>query len=518
MLSEVLVLRTACIFLLTAGATAASGGQDPPASVAAREGRLRQARTELAVLLKEQGVDGILIERLQGSYVFSPRRHDLPQAPIANPEEVGALAVGPLLQVWGTLDERGGLAISRYALRVRSPSAPGSDAALPGEVRSASTALRKTLEEAVKPGAMSVSTRGLDDPSPLTRDIRSNLAAIRKAYREAIEKQADDKVVTAIVREWAENRALVADAFFDSDDHKALYGPPDNYDPWRYDLIYRQSRSVVAIGEPGAFTARCSGVLIANDLVLTAGHCFGGARPKAPKELEIWFDYARVPAGNPPTIQRRAIVELLAPSVKRLPDMMAGAFDADLPDYAIVRFSGTPAQSADPQCIGRVSPLRHDPLYVVGYPRGEPIMVHDSARVYLPYRILNAEFHHLRLDVDADMLQSDDRVEFMKQFDASYETVAEVNDVTYRFFHHVKDGNQPRMGIVADTFQGNSGGPVYDRERKQCVVGILVAGAEDTGTRLTPNWKHHERVLPVSAILQDAERYVAGIRNKLRVE
>jgi V8-like Glu-specific endopeptidase len=74
------------------------------------------------------------------------------------------------------------------------------------------------------------------------------------------------------------------------------------------------------------------------------------------------------------------------------------------------------------------------------------------------------------------------------------------------------------MGIVADTFQGNSGGPVYDRERTQCVVGILVAGAQDTGTRLTPNWKHHERVLPVSAILEDAERYVPGIRDKLRIE
>jgi hypothetical protein len=35
------------------------------------------------------------------------------------------------------------------------------------------------------------------------------------------------------------------------------------------------------------------------------------------------------------------------------------------------------------------------------------------------------------------------------------------------------------------------------------VVGILVAGSPDTGFRRTANWKEHERVLPVGAVLQD---------------
>jgi V8-like Glu-specific endopeptidase len=59
------------------------------------------------------------------------------------------------------------------------------------------------------------------------------------------------------------------------------------------------------------------------------------------------------------------------------------------------------------------------------------------------------------------------------------------------------------MGIVADTFHGDSGGPVFDHDHDQCVVGILTSGMPDTGIRLTANLKQHERVLPVTAILDD---------------
>jgi V8-like Glu-specific endopeptidase len=62
------------------------------------------------------------------------------------------------------------------------------------------------------------------------------------------------------------------------------------------------------------------------------------------------------------------------------------------------------------------------------------------------------------------------------------------------------------MGIVADTFQGDSGGPVFDHDRDQCVVGILNRGMPDTGTRLGANWKQNERVLPVRAILDDLKK------------
>jgi Trypsin-like peptidase domain len=498
--------------------------QDRAANAAARDARLRSARGQLAELLGGSGVEGRLFERFTASYVFSPVQPDLPQAQVSNPEDVAQLAVGPLLQVWGQLDERGALTVAKYSLKRPPAPDPAEAAVLPQVVRAATTNLFAALEGALKPGAMSVTTRSLDDPSPIAQETRTSIAAFRRAYRQALQQKADEKVITAIVREWARSRTTVADMFSDSDDHKALYGPPDNYDPWRYDVIFRQSRAVVALGEPGNSRARCSGVLIAADLVLTAGHCFGGNSPKPPKELEVWFDYARAPSGPQPTILRRPVVELVAPSPKRLPDMMAGVFDSELLDYAIIRFAAPPGQPLVPKgisapCLRGSPPSRNDPVYVVGYPRGEPVMVHDSARVYLPHRVLDGElFFQLRLDVDADLIESPERAAFLRQFDESYETVKEANDITYRYFYHVKDGNQPRMGIIADTFRGNSGGPVYDRERGQCVVGTLIAGADDTGMRLTASWKHHERVLPISAVLEDAERHAPGIRKKLNME
>ena len=38
---------------------------------------------------------------------------------------------------------------------------------------------------------------------------------------------------------------------------------------------------------------------------------------------------------------------------------------------------------------------------------------------------------------------------------------------------------------------------VYERERNQCLIGILVSGADDTGVRLNASWERHEHVLPL---------------------
>jgi V8-like Glu-specific endopeptidase len=74
------------------------------------------------------------------------------------------------------------------------------------------------------------------------------------------------------------------------------------------------------------------------------------------------------------------------------------------------------------------------------------------------------------------------------------------------------------MGIVADTFRGNSGGPVYDREHGQCVTGILLLGAPDTGVRRTVNWKEHERVVPISAIMDEIRATAPQIESQLTIE
>jgi hypothetical protein len=127
----------------------------------------------------------------------------------------------------------------------------------------------------------------------------------------------------------------------------------------------------------------------------------------------------------------------------------------------------------------------------------------------------------LRLDVEADLVNDEGRTELMQEFDESYaalETTAA--GITWRAFYDIRYGGQPSMGVVADTFRGNSGGPVYDKERDQCVVGILQRGATDTGVRRTPSWKEHESVLPARAILNELRKdpSTAAVVDKLTVK
>jgi hypothetical protein len=230
--------------------------------------------------------------------------------------------------------------------------------------------------------------------------------------------------------------------------------------------------------------------------------------------LEVWFDFAQNEAGAVGPVQaRRLAAEPVAPPPARWPEVMQGRFGDKLYDYAIVRVLAEPGQplipnGATPRCLWSEPLDRGDSLYVVGYPRGERARVHDNARVYLPYRVPDGDlFARLRLDIEADLLREDDRAAQMRSFDASYIPID--SDPIFgrvRFFYDIRDGGQPRMGIVADTFQGDSGGPVFDHDRDQCVVGILNRGMPDTGTRLGANWKQNERVLPVRAILDDLKK------------
>jgi hypothetical protein len=129
--------------------------------------------------------------------------------------------------------------------------------------------------------------------------------------------------------------------------------------------------------------------------------------------------------------------------------------------------------------------------------------VHDAGHVYLPFRLRPRQFEDLKMEIEVDFadLEDADRLRLLDQFVASYvertdgaSTVLELYDTRF--------GGQPKLGIVADTFQGNSGSPVFDRD-DHCIAGILTGGAPDIGQRLGASWQLHETVLPMPAILAD---------------
>jgi hypothetical protein len=141
-------------------------------------------------------------------------------------------------------------------------------------------------------------------------------------------------------------------------------------------------------------------------------------------------------------------------------------------------------------------------VYVVGYPKGTRETVHDAGRVYLPFRLRPRQLDDLKMEIEVDFadLEDAERLRLLEQFTASY--VERPDGATSIFeLHDTRFGGQPKVGIVADTFRGNSGSPVFDRDN-HCIAGILTGGAPDIGQRLGASWQFHETVLPMPAILE----------------
>ncbi|HTV24834.1 MAG TPA: serine protease [Polyangiaceae bacterium] len=126
-------------------------------------------------------------------------------------------------------------------------------------------------------------------------------------------------------------------------------------------------------GEPFATQpalSACSGVLIADDLVLTAGHCTNGCST----DLRFVFDYALTPGGSLQT--------LTSDDVYRCDSAIADHDDSTGLDYAIVHLNRpvvnrTPAPvraSSDPLAAGTG-------LIMTGHPWRMPLKITDNAAV-----------------------------------------------------------------------------------------------------------------------------------------
>lgn len=296
---------------------------------------------------------------------------------------------------------------------------------------------------------------------------------------------------------------------------KSLYGRDDRYPPQAYERIYANSRGAFALHAKAEDKPRCSAVLIGQRLALTNNHCIF---EEAPDEFEALFDYEDDLAGN-----HLPRVAYPVTAIRMTDEDERGHLDFALLELGAGADGRMPGDAYPVQCLSTARVLRDEPLYVVGYPLGEPRTVHDNTFVYFPFRLNQDEYAKLKMMVSAefDSIAAEDqsyREGKLKEFTDSYQRhePGPGDDGPYYEYISVRFDKQPTIGVDSDTYRGNSGSPVYHR-RSHAVVGLLFDGQEDLSQPWVPGWRSHEAVLPIGKVIERLDAAAPDWRGDPRV-
>lgn len=269
----------------------------------------------------------------------------------------------------------------------------------------------------------------------------------------------------------------------------------ERYAPETYQRIHASTRSAAALRVKGQPLPQCSGVLISKNQFLTNRHCVS---TQDASQLEVVFDYEEDLQGTPMPHRTYPV------SAIRFRDG-----DPFL-DFSILEL-GPDAAGSQPgdvypsQCIARSEPKHKEAIYVVGFPLGEPRVVHDNTHVYFPFRINEDEYFRLEISVreefrpgaEEDQAYADGKI---REFMDSYRQVLISGTPMFEYYSQ-RFGRQPTMGVDSDTYAGNSGSPAFHR-RTHAVVGLLFDGHQASNQPWAPGWRMHEAVLPASKIVE----------------
>lgn len=262
-----------------------------------------------------------------------------------------------------------------------------------------------------------------------------------------------------------------------------------NYPPDSYRTIFQRSHHAIALVQKSTGLPYCSGVLISTAFVLTAKHCLNDVDLT---DLEVWRDYVQHEDSSTPAPTR-----IIVAGVEYTPS------DPGL-DFAIVKVEAEGMAVQDPPCLSTDRVRLRELLYILGHPQQRPLTVHDFAEVLFPYEVQPSELEQIILD----QRTSNASDETLVSIKLSYVPTSSGSFVNQSQIW----GRQPTIGILADTFKGNSGAPVFSRNTHK-LVGVFVRGQPDYAEPWIASWYRHEAVLPVGQIIDDLRRNTNLLKN-----
>ncbi|PJA15108.1 MAG: serine protease [Elusimicrobia bacterium CG_4_10_14_0_2_um_filter_56_8] len=246
--------------------------------------------------------------------------------------------------------------------------------------------------------------------NPVKKDIPSDL-------RDAVSDGAYNSLADSAPG--AEAAAVPAPEPVETGDSKSIYGDDDRLDYYAAPASMKTlSNSVVSLWKSASVTttgnkaalrvgnfgrsaglcpgqkfaeqpigAFCSGTLVGEDIVMTAGHCI--VNQAACSNTKLVFGYALKKAGDYPDSVAAGDVYSCKSVIKRDLDDGSGFFHALVsiynggpgPDFALIKLDRK-VTGRKPLAVNRNSrPAAGDKLFVIGHPVGLPLKVASSAKV-----------------------------------------------------------------------------------------------------------------------------------------